>query len=428
MIPRTVRIALPAAVLALAWGCASPSVQLTAAAEAYEKADYYQAYRAIERAREEFPSDPEVEAAYWRIRQAYLLSEGQRLVFSGDEQFALDHFEMVLALDPDHEIALRWKDKALRKLATRAAQEGERLLRRGSDGLDPALRAFDRALRYDPSNRLAREGLEKLRTTWAETQEEARGHYLAGLRALGQHEYFRTRYHLDLALERDPTLTEARDPAMVAARQLAAERLAAARAMEEQGYFAAALQEYVEIERRHENTVGIDHEELAARMARAETEVKAARMADEGEMLVFRGEFAKAREVLEEAFAMTTRQKEAIAERLLLVRERELDARYVAAADLELQNLLDQSVAAYVAIEEDVPGFRDVRARIADLQLRIDEAEKAYAAGVAAQDAGDLDAAIQAFGDVQLFWKGFADSAKRLEALRAQRAAASGRS
>lgn len=418
MIRRPARIVATVAVLSLLWGCASPQVELADAHELYENADYYQAYVAILKARDANPDDPEIEATYWKIRQAYLLAEAQRLVFSNQEQAALENLEMVLALDPENRIALRWRQKAFKKMADRAASEGDRLLAGGD--LEGALQAFDSSLRYDPENVLAREGLDKLGKSWRRTQQLARGHFLSGVRALGDHQYRRTRYHLGIAIEKDPTLTEARSPAEVAERQIAEERLATARAMEDEGFFAAALSEYEQVAERHPDLDGIQE-----RLERAEAEDEAARLAEEGEMLVYKGEYARARELLEEAFAKTTRQKDAIGEKLLMTRERELEARYVDAKDLELQRLLDQALAAYRKIDDDMAGFRDVRARIADLELRIDEATKAYELGTKAQESGDIDAAIEAFTDVQLFWQGYSDSRELLDALRKQRDAQS---
>jgi len=118
--------------------------------------------------------------------------------------------------------------------------------------------------------------------------------------------------------------------------------------------------------------------------------------------------------------ALTTVQQEAISEKLLLVHEREVEMRYVAAKDRELQRRFKEAREAYLEIDSEIPGYADVRARISDLDIRIEEAEKAYKAGVAAQDAGDVDGAIQHFSDVQLYWPGYQDSDQRLAKLRGE--------
>jgi tetratricopeptide (TPR) repeat protein len=413
------RLAALVAVPALLWGCASPNVDFADAQHHYAVADYYQAYVAVTKAREFEPDDPAVERAYWKIRQAYLLSEAQRLVFANREPEAMEFLERVLALDPENEIALRWKRKALDKLSDRAVDRGDRLM--GGGDLQGALAAFDEALRHDAGNLRAREGIDQLGALWRKTQGEARGHYIDGVRALGDYEYRRTSYHLGIAIEKDPTLAEAEDPLQVASRQLAEERYAAARGMEEAGYFRSALREYRSIADFYPES-----EELAERTARAELEAEVEDLADAGEMAVYRGDFARAREVLDAAFEKTARQKDRIAELLLMAREREIERSYVAAKDLELQHRLEDAALAFAALEESMPGFRDVRARIADLQLRIEEARAHYASGLEAQQNDDLDGAIAAYTDVQLFWQGYLDSRARLEALRKQKAAAGG--
>jgi tetratricopeptide (TPR) repeat protein len=144
-------------------------------------------------------------------------------------------------------------------------------------------------------------------------------------------------------------------------------------------------------------------------------------LADAGEIAVYRGEFDKARELLDAALAKTAKQQEMVSERLLLVRERELEAEYIAAKDLELQLRLEDAIVAYVAMEESAAGFRDVPARIEDLRQRVEAATGAYRAGVEAEERGQVDAAIDAFTDVQLFWPGYRDARDRLDALRKQR-------
>ena len=204
MIRPKVRLAALVAVPVLLWGCASPNVHFAEAQALYGNADYYQAYQAVLLAREQDPDNAEIERAYWVFRHGYLLSEAQRLVFSNQEHLALDLIEKILALDPDDPIALRWKGKAYDKLANRAVDEGDRMI--GGGDLAGALVAFDRALKYDPGSIRAREGIDKLSETWTRQQDQARTHFVDGVRALGDYQYRRTSYHLGIAIEKDPTL------------------------------------------------------------------------------------------------------------------------------------------------------------------------------------------------------------------------------
>ena len=56
-----------------------------------------------------------------------------------------------------------------------------------------------------------------------------------------------------------------------------------------------------------------------------------------------------------------------------------------------------------------------------ETRQRVEAATSAYRTGVQAEERGEIDAAIDAFTDVQLFWPGYRDARDRLDALRKQR-------
>lgn len=395
-------------------GCAAPNLPLVEAEAFYAGADYYQAYVAAKKALEVAPNDPEVVRMHARTREAYLLWDAQRLVFQSEEEAALARLDLVLADNPEHPIAIRWRDKALLKLAERAVDAGNRLLASGK--LEGAQSAFGDAYRYVPDYEPAADGLERLAAAAADLRASARGHYVDGVRALGDYEYRQTAYHLGIAVEKDPELTAAQSPLAIAQRQIAEERFAAARRMQEAGYYRPALSEYRALSEQFPDLFG-----LAECIAVTEVEAEVSDLADAGEIAVYRGEFQKARELLDSALAKTGTQQEMVSERLLLVRERELDSEYIAAKDLELQLRLEEAIVAYVALEESAAGFRDVAARLEDLRQRVEAATSSYRTGVQAEERGEIDAAIDAFTDVQLFWPGYRDARDRLDALRKQR-------
>jgi hypothetical protein len=395
-------------------GCATPNLSLVEAEAFYGSADYFQAYVAAQRARELSPDDADVARVHARAREAYLLWDAQRLVFQSEEEAALARLDLVLLDDPEHPIALRWRNKALLKLAEQAVDRGNRLLVAGK--LVDAQSAFGDAYRYVPDYEPASEGLERLAVAAESLRAAARGHYVDGVRALGDYEYRQTAYHLGIAVEKDPELTAAQDPLAIAKIQIAEERYASAQKMEDAGFYRPALLEYRALADRFPDLFGLEE-----RIAAAGVEAEVADLADAGEIAVYRGEFDKARELLDQALAKTSSQQDMVSERLLLVRERELEAEYIAAKDLELQLRLEQAIVAYVALEESSAGYRDVPARLDDLRQRVEAATGAYRTGVAAQERGEVDAAIDAFTDVQLFWPGYRDARDRLDALRKQR-------
>ncbi len=414
--PRTSQV-LTGSLFALAaafTGCTTPNVPLVEAEAFYARSDYFQAYVAAQRARELAPDDPEVARIHARAREAYLLWDAQRLVFLSEEEAALARLDLVLAKSPDHPIAIRWRDKARLKLAERAVDLGNRMLASGK--LEDAQGAFGDAYRWVPDYAPAGDGLERLASAAEGLRTEARGHYVDGVRALGEYEYRQTAYHLGIAVEKDPELTAAQDPLAIAKRQIAEERYASAQAMQEAGFYRPALLEYRALAEQFPDLFG-----LAERIAVVETEAEVVDLADAGEIAVYRGEFDKARELLDTALAKTTTQTDMVSERLLLVREREIESEYIAAKDLELQLRLEEAIVAYVALAESAAGFRDVAARIEDLRQRVEAATSSYRTGVQAEERGERDAAIEAFTDVQLFWPGYRDARDRLDALRKQK-------
>ncbi len=395
-------------------GCTAPNVELVQARDLYARGDFYQAWVSIKLAHQKDAGSREVQEEYWKIRKAWLLKKGQEQVFHNEDLDAIGTFEQVLVHDEGNEIALRWIDKCKFKLANRASAKGESYRKAGD--LENALRAYNDALVFEPGNARAEEGLELLGETWRAMRAKARSHYLDGVRALADQLFAQTEYHMLIALDRDPTLEEAREPAAQAQRRIAEERFRNARDMEKAGHAAAALREYEVLRKDHPNLPEID-----VAIERAERETEARRLAGEGELAVFRGEFAKARKLLEDAMQLTSRDSEAIAERLLLVHEREIEHLYTLTRDMEIQGDFQEALAGYRGIDHEVPGFRDVRDRIADLEIRIEEAEKAYAAAVEAESKGEADTAIDHFIDVMVYWPSYQDAKQRLEALRAAR-------
>lgn len=157
---------------------------------------------------------------------------------------------------------------------------------------------------------------------------------------------------------------------------------------------------------------------MQARIAVLSREVEALRLAGRGELEVLRGDHAAARDLLERAFDMSTFERDTINEKLILVQEREVERRYRDAKDLELQGRYEDALADYRVIDEAMPGYLDVRARINQLEEGLAEAERSYRAGVEAEERGEIDAAIEAFADTILFLPGYKDARERLARLR----------
>ena len=233
------------------------------------------------------------------------------------------------------------------------------------------------------------------------------------MRTFADQHFGRAKYHMGIALAADPSLDLAREPAAIAARNLAEARYRGAHRMEDDGFCEPALREYEALAEDYPALPG-----LADRIVSTRREVEAQRLAESGELAVFRGEFTRARGLLEQAYDMSESQRDSISEKLDLVRERELEHRYLLAKDLELQQHYEQALAEYRAIDKEDPGFEDVLARTSQLEASIEEAGKFYEAGLEAEKNGEIEAAIEGFVDALLFYPGYKDAAERLAKLR----------
>lgn len=378
------------------------------------EANYYQAYWALEDARRARPTDPDLERRFWELRVLYLLAESRDLVFHDQDLEALRRLERVQVLDPENSVAQTWIRKAKRKLAARAIDEGKEQLIAGE--LASALKSFNEALTYQPDDPEALVGIEELDAIWSSRRESAQDWYMQGIRASAEQNFVQTQYHMNIALDQDPSLDRAKPQLTRAIKRLAEQRLAGAKALEAEGYFAPALSDYLLVQETLPETPEID--EMVARMR---AEVKADDLANEGEMEVFRGDFAKARKLLEEAYEMSTMSKLSIGEKLQLVNERELDYMYMDARDLELEYRYEISLAAYRTIADSVTsGFRDVLSRINDLEASIAAAEQGYADGQKEESAGQLEAALGHYQEVMIHYPGYQDIEDRARDLKAR--------
>jgi tetratricopeptide (TPR) repeat protein len=392
--------------------CGSGGATLTRSQEYLDRANYYQAFVTMAEEREANPGDPVVEEAYWRARKAWLLESAQQNIFRERELIGIRDLREVLTLEPDNAIALRWLDKARRKLANRTAAAGDRELDQGR--LDKALVLYSEALSYIPEHPAALTGVARVRETWARRQAKANDRYLMGVRALAERLFGQTWYQMGIALENDPALEEARTSKTSAGQRIAEDCYEFARRMEEEGFYSAALEEYVACKERVPGLPGIDE-----RIARMERETKAEGLTRRGELLMARDDFAGARKALEEAWELSVLERAVISEHLVSLAERSNQAAYDRARDLEFQHRYEKALAAFREIDAAVPeGFKDVKARITDLDSRIDIASKALARGEEAERNGDLQGAIDAYQEALLVYRGYAELDARIAELK----------
>ena len=115
---------------------------------------------------------------------------------------------------------------------------------------------------------------------------------------------------------------------------------------------------------------------------------------------------------------MSISSQAVISEQMIIAREKEIEAHYLAAMDLELQNQYEGALEAYRAIDSEWPdGFMDVKARITDLEESIVLAEESFVTGQEAEKAGNIPAAIEAYRRALLYYPTYKGLDEKIKAL-----------
>ncbi|MEZ5964535.1 MAG: hypothetical protein R3F56_11865 [Planctomycetota bacterium] len=397
-------------------GCSATSSNEDRVHDLLVSGDLTRAYWELEQAVQANPDDAELRRRLGELRIAYHLREGQQKVFEDDDWGAVEEFERVLLAEPDNPVAQHWKDKALVKLADRAVAAGDDARARGK--LEDALKHYHEAETYLPGHPEAARGTRLVGEVFSARRDKGQANYVKGMRAQAGGRFDETHYHMDIALDNDPSLSAAEERRRVARRQLAEERRREAQEAEERGLFATALREYKAVAVSFPDLA----EELAPKIAATEREVAAAEKLNEGTLLAQRGEFAKARALLEQAYEASAVQRGEISAQLVALREADLEKRYTAALDLELDYHYDDALRAYREIDASWPGQLDVRTRIQNLETALELAREAQTKGEEAEANHDVDAAISAYREALTYVPKFGDLVERVERLRAAKA------
>jgi tetratricopeptide (TPR) repeat protein len=376
--------------------------------------NYFLAYRVLEGARDPADPDPALEKAYWQARLDFLIDQGRQRIFHDREVEAMISLNQALAQDPGNEVVLALIARVNAKLADRAVHRGDLHLRQ--DELSQALLAYTEAQRHVPGYGPAVLGVEAVRVAFGKMHAKAQEHFLEAVRKYPELRMVEVDWHANAALANDPSLDIARDLQGKAQRVLGQKAFARARASEEKGAYGAALMEYREARQLDPHMTGID-----ARIAHMEQEVKAASLIERAYMQVLHEKFDQARDMLSQAFELTVLEKPRVSELLLQARRQESMLRYREAKDLELQGRKQEALEAFRALSAEWPeGLEDEKVRIYNLETDLDLAQKAYAAGLAAEERGEWLQAAEHHATALSYCAGYLDARERLVKARAQ--------
>jgi hypothetical protein len=189
---------------------------------------------------------------------------------------------------------------------------------------------------------------------------------------------------------------------------LATERVVVGNTFEEDGIYGAARNEY-----RLALAADPKNEEARAGFERMAVEAKATAKLDEAQMMVLRGEFERAEELLTEGQALSDRQSERFEAARIDIAEERLGRAYQTALNLEKDFLFPQAIEAYQAILDDVQYYRDVLTRQGTLEEYVQRARELYAESRAVQGAERLELLRQ----IEIFWPDYQGIGEEIERL-----------
>jgi len=121
-----------------------------------------------------------------------------------------------------------------------------------------------------------------------------------------------------------------------------------------------------------------DNEKARDGVRRCELETDVALLMARGQSALTRGEFVKARALLEEAQGLTQVQTKEVQDLLDAVEQGRLTAVYAGAVHLENDLRIEQAIQAFEELLVQAPDFRDAPARLEALKARWKQAETLY--------------------------------------------------
>lgn len=355
--------------------------------------------------------DADLEAEWQKVRFLYLLEQGRQEIYANREVRGIALLEEALELRAGDAQATGLIERARLKLAKREVATGTDLLLKNE--FEAAVASFRKAQGWKPGYAPAIEGEEKVKLSVSRLHGEAQKQFLEAIRKLPEFRYPEVGWHAQAALDRDPSRDDAAEVRERAMRELAQKARERADASRDAKNYGAALMEYRTARGLWDAMPGIGDE-----IAKMEREVKASSNTEQAQLQMQADRFERATALLDEAFELSTLERTAINELRMQARRRMAMVAFKAARDLELQGLKQEALVAFEAIHKDWPeGLEDEQARISALKIDITAAEAAYAAGDAAEQKGELAAALEQFQTARTYYAKYRDTAARIDAI-----------
>lgn len=356
---------------------------------------------------EQYPEDEDIEIMYRLASVAWRLDQARTLTFEDRDEEALEILLEAQRSAPEAEVVQAWIDKTYRKLTTRWLDYALEL--HADDKIEAAIEAYGKALEYSPGNLSALNGMAQAVIQVNYRAGLSESYYKDGLRALSDYWLQQARSRFDYAGKYDEENERTTKRREQVNKLIADERVVIAGTLEEEQRFGAARNEY-------KLALALDdgNQEAQDGLARTTVESEAATKLRDARMAILRKNYGRAKALIEEGLAMTTKQTEHFEGALAEIEESRLDAMYDEAVDLEKDYQYPEAIVAYDAILERAQYYRDVITRRSTLTEYVARAGELYDEAMTQTGEARLDLLQQ----IEIFWPEYRDISSQLEALR----------
>jgi hypothetical protein len=368
-----------------------------------KRQDYGRAYQVLEDAVMAYEQDgdeppADLAAAHAEARKFHLFDRAEDRIFNEQEDAALADLGELASLDPDYPGLGAMRDRALAKKAHRITLRANDCMVRKDYAA--ALVGYLEAEAVVPGYAPAKQGVADVKAATERMTQRAQEQFLEAVRKVPEFRHVEVQWHSANVLHNQPDRQDAAELQGKARRENALKEMARGRESEQKGRYGAALVAYRVARKVDKDVPGVEDA-----IAQMEREVKAQKLVDDAQIDLRAGRTDVARSKLDEAFELSVLARNDIAMAKADVRKAEGDKAYRVARDLEVLGRKLDALTAFSKLAAEFPaGVSDEAARIVGLKADIDGWGKHWSAADAAEQAGDLDKALEEGLEAQRYY------------------------
>jgi tetratricopeptide (TPR) repeat protein len=353
------------------------------------------------------PSDESAQVLHQAASLAYLLDQGRQATFEGNDDRAIEIFELAAEVDPESDLPRQWLVKTHRVLAETWLTRARELHTEGN--LDGASEAYENVLTHWPNMPAAITGLARVlkQANYREGQEDEL--YRSGTRAYHLYELFLARHEYAASGKYATDGERANGRVSEVELDLAQNRIRVAQKLEQDELFSAARNEY-----RMATLLDPKDQVALDGYARCKVEAQADEMLKDGEMQIRRGLFRSAREILAEGRAKTLTRQDKFDEAEMKIQDAKVESAYMLALDLERDFQYENAIETYRRVLQMRSVYNDTIARLDTLQDYVRDAAELYAEAEASDDSEVKRSKLR---QIEIFWREYKDIQRLLAQL-----------